>query len=69
MTTSMLSSRSACFDYLALVPDRAQRRFVDDVCKLRAGSAGGHARDLVEIDIVGELYLLRVDLEDLLSCP
>ena len=45
----------------------AQRCFVHDVGKLRAGSAGGHARDLVEVDVLGDLDLLRVDLQDSLA--
>ena len=43
-----------------------QGRFINDVCKLCAGGAGGHARDLIKINILGYLYLLGVDLEDLL---
>ena len=45
----------------------AQRGFVDDVRKLRAGSAGGHAGDLVEIDVLRDLDLPRVDLQNFLA--
>ena len=45
----------------------AQRGLVDDVRKLRAGSAGGHAGDLVEVDVLRDLDLLRVDLQNFLA--
>ena len=40
----------------------AQRCFVHDVGKLRAGSAGGHARDLVEVHIFGNFDLFGMNL-------
>ena len=46
------------------VPDGAQRRFVDDVGKLRAGRAGGHPRDLLEVHVVGDFDLLCVYPQD-----
>ena len=50
-------------DEAAAVPYGAQGRLVDDVGELRTGGAGGHAGDLVEVDLFVELYLLGVDLE------
>ena len=45
----------------------AQRGLVDDVCKLCARGAGGHARDLAEVHVLGDLDLAGVHLEDLLA--
>ena len=47
-----------------VVADCAKRGLVDDVGKLRAGSAGGHAGDHRVINIAGRLDLLRVDLQN-----
>ena len=44
----------------------AQSRFIDDICKLGARCAGGHARDLVKVNVLGYSYLFGVDLEYLL---
>ena len=46
------------------VPDGAQRRFVDDIGKLRAGRAGGHSGDRGKVHPVGQTDLLGVDLLD-----
>ena len=51
----------------AAVAHGAQRRLVDDVGQLGAGSAGSHARHLVEIDAGLELDLFGVHLEDVLA--
>ena len=51
----------------AAVAHGAKRRFIDDVCKLRAGSAARHTRDLVEVDVLGDLDLFGVNLQDLLA--
>ncbi len=48
----------------AAVTHRAQSGFVDNVGKLRAGGAGGHARYLQEVHIVGDLDLFRVHLQN-----
>ena len=40
----------------------AQSRFIDDICKLGARCAGGHARDLVKVNVLGYSYLFGVDL-------
>ena len=64
MTTSMDSSRSASVTNFRPSRDGAQRRFVDDVGKLRAGRAGGHPRDLLEVHVVGDFDLFRVYLQD-----
>ena len=48
----------------APVAHSAQRGFVDDIGKLRAGSAGGHARDRMEIHILRRLDLAGVDFQN-----
>ena len=48
----------------AAVAHRAQRGFVDNIGKLCAGRAGGHARHLQEVHIVGDLDLFRVNLQN-----
>ena len=48
------------------VPDSPQSGLVHNVGKLCAGRAGGHAGDLVEINILGHLDLLGVDLQNFL---
>ena len=45
----------------------AQRGLVDDVCKLCARGAGGHACDLAEVHVLGDLDLAGVHPEDLLA--
>ena len=49
------------------VPDGPQGRFIDDIGQLRAGSAGCHSGDLVEIHILRHLDLAGVDPEDILT--
>ena len=51
-------------DDLASVAHGAQRAFVDHVGQLRAGSAGGHARDDLQIHVVGEAHLACVHLQN-----
>ena len=48
----------------AVIAHGAQRGLIDHVGKLSAGRAGGHARDGVEVHIVGGLDLFRVDLQN-----
>ena len=48
-----------------MISDRAQRSFIDDVGKLRAGSAGGHTRDLQVINVSICLDFFCVYLEDI----
>ena len=50
--------------HLPAVAHRAQSGFVDDVGKLRAGSAGGHAGDHGKVHIGIYLHLFRVHLQD-----
>ena len=45
----------------AVIAHGAQRGLIDHVGKLRAGRAGGHARDGVEVHIVGSLDFFRVN--------
>ncbi len=63
----MLSSRSAWVTHLRPCPYGPQSGLVDDVGKLCAGGAGGHAGHGVEVDVRGELDLFGVDLQDLLA--
>ena len=51
-------------DGIAVVADGAQSRFIDDIGQFGAGSAGGHAGDGVEIDVVAEDDFLGMGLED-----
>ena len=56
------------------LPDRGlaraageDRRLVGDVLELRAGQAGGLARDRAQVDVVRERLAAHVDVEDLLA--
>ena len=51
-------------DGIAVVADGAQGGFIDDIGQFGAGSAGGHAGDGVEIDVVAEDDFLGMGLED-----
>ena len=49
---------------IATLPHGAQRALVDDIRELRARGASRHARDGVEVHVIGEVHLLAVHLED-----
>ena len=53
-------------DHRPVVPDGSQSGLVDDVCQLRAGSAGGHSCHGFKVHIVGNLYLFGVNLQNFL---
>ena len=63
ITTSMLSSRSACVHYGASAAHRAQRRLIYNVCQLRSGGSGSHTGYRVEIHIVRSLDLFCMYLQ------
>ena len=50
-------------DELAPLAHGAQRRFVGKVCKVCAHAARGRERDLLEVNVLGELDAARVDLK------
>ena len=54
-------------DGLSPLPHGAQRRLVDEVGKVRADRARGRLRDLVQVDVLGELDVLRVHAERLIA--
>ena len=57
-----------CFrDHGPVVAHGAQGCFVDHVCQLRAGCAGRHTRNRVEIHIVARFDLLCVNLQNCLA--
>ena len=49
------------------VAHSAKRSFVDDIGQLRAGCAGRHSRDLVEVHVLPVFDLLGVYFQDILS--
>jgi len=54
-------------DGLAAQPHGAQRRLVHEVGQIRADGAGGGLRDLVQIDVLGELDVLGVHAQRLVA--
>ena len=44
-----------------------KRRFVDEVCKVRADRARRRLGDFVKVDVLGKLDVLRVDAQRLVS--
>ena len=49
------------------IADCTKCRLVDDVCKLRSGGSGSHARNLKVVHIVGNLDLLCMNAQNRLS--
>ena len=54
-------------DSLAPHAHGAQRRLVDEVCQIRADRACSRLRNLVQIDILGQLDIFRVDAQRLVT--
>ena len=56
-------------DLFLAEPGRHERRFVDQVGKVRAHEPRRSARDGVEVDVGGKRDVFRVDLQNAFACP
>ena len=54
-------------DDLRILTGGEQGRLIEDVGKVRTGESGGALGDLPEVDLFGQRFVRRVDLEDVLT--